>query len=58
MFFLPGTKGLNLEEVAAAFGDLVASTEKETKTKTEGNIGTVHVEDVQNTEVWRNGRLR
>jgi hypothetical protein len=28
MFFLPETKGLNLEEVAAAFGDVVVSTEK------------------------------
>jgi hypothetical protein len=51
MFFLPETKGLNLEEVAAVFGDVVVSTEKEGKSKIEGNIGTVHVEDAQKTEV-------
>jgi hypothetical protein len=51
MFFLLETKGLNLEEVEAVFGDVVVNTEKEGKTKTEGNIDTVHAEDVQKTEV-------
>jgi hypothetical protein len=46
VFFLPETKSLNLEEVTAVFGDVVVSTEKEGKTKTEGDIGTVRIEDV------------
>jgi hypothetical protein len=33
MFFMPETKGLNLEGVAAVFGDVVVITEKKTKTK-------------------------
>jgi hypothetical protein len=51
LFFLPETKGLNLEEVATVFQDVVVSTQKEGKTKAEGNIGTVHIEDMQKTEV-------
>jgi len=51
MFFLLETKSLNLEEVAAVFGEVVVSTEKETKTKTKGNMDTIYGEDVQKTEV-------
>jgi hypothetical protein len=48
LFFMPETKGLNLEEIAAVFGDVVVSNGKEgvaedDKTK----IPTAHVEDAE-----------
>lgn len=48
LFFMPETKGLNLEEIAAVFGDVVVSDGKGGVVKEEKTmIPPVHMEDVE-----------
>jgi hypothetical protein len=48
LFFMPETKGLNLEEIAAVFGDVVVSDGKEGVVEEEKvKAPSAHVEDVE-----------
>lgn len=48
LFFMPETKGLNLEEIAAVFGDVVVSDGKEAVGEEEkAKMSPAHVEDIE-----------
>jgi hypothetical protein len=47
LLFMPETKGLNLEEIAAVFGDVVVSDGKETAGEEKFKVQSAHLEDVE-----------
>ena len=46
ILYMPETKGMNLEEIAAVFGDVVVTED----TKPQEKIESVHVEDIEKGE--------